>query len=491
MAVEITSDNFEQYFIQTQDKFTRSLEQAEGARGCTVVTDLESIRNVLSMPGVRYSLNPITEPNAIAQAYVQIPYSILADALENMEDATDEASSAAEQATEAAGNVQTAIDNANTAAGTANTAAQNADASRQQIEANESTRQSNETTRQQNETTRQGNETARGNAESGRASSEQGRVSAESSRVSAEQSRVSAEQSRVSQASSDHTRAENDHTAIEASITGAENVNAQLTGMTVTITNRQGQSSSVNIGFEIYRTYGSVAAMNADAANVPAGKFVMIATTDPTSVENARLYAKNSSGGFTFLSDLDQASSSAWADWMNNQKPLIEAATSSANTAASTATQQGNAAEAKGNTAQSQGNAAENKGNDAQTKGNFAKTQGDYAKAWNDHPPFIGDGTTGDLNYWYLYNVSTSQYVKGSYAKGDDLHWDDMSAAEKERLINEMLTYLETQGFDVVPTENSTKPVRSGGIYTALEEKEDKNNFASIQTCEDIIDELI
>ena len=290
------------------------------------------------------------------------------------------------------------------------------------------------------------------------------------------------------------TAAGNVQTAIdaaEAATAEASNVNAQLSGMTVTITNRQGQASSVNIGFEIYRTYTSVAAMNADAANVPNGKFVMIATTDPTSADNAKLYAKNSQGGFSFLSDLDQASSAAWADWLNNMKPAIQSATNAANTAASTATAQGNAAESKGNTAQTQGNTAESKGNAAETKGNFAQTQGNYAKAWNDHPPFIGNGTTGDENYWYLYNVSTSQYVKGPYAKGDDLHWDDMSAAEKERLINEMLTYLETQGFDAVPTENSTKPVRSGGIYTALQGKQDTITFATIPTAEAVIDELV
>lgn len=436
MAVEITSDNFEQYFLTTQEKYSNSLEQAEGARGAEVVTNLETIRNVLSLPGVRYSLNPITEPNAIAQAYIQIPYSILADALDGMETATTDANAAAAAATTAAGNVQTAIDNANTAAGSANTAAQNADASRQQIEANEATRQSNESTRQTNESTRQGNETARGNAESGRASAEIGRVNAESGRVSAEQSRVSAEQGRVSQASSDHTRAESDHTASVNATNEASNVNAQLSGMKVTITNRQGQSSSVNIGFEIYRTYSSVAAMNADAANVPAGKFVMIATTDPISTENARLYAKNSSGGFTFLSDLDQASSSAWADWMNNQKPLIEAATRDANTAASTATAQGNAAESKGNTAQTQGNTAESKGNAAETKGNFAKTQGDYAKAWVDNPPYIGDGTTGEENFWYLYDITSARYVKGPYAKGDDLDYSTMTPTEIQQLID-------------------------------------------------------
>lgn len=117
--------------------------------------------------------------------------------------------------------------------------------------------------------------------------------------------------------------------------TAASNVNATLVNMTVTITDRTGQPNSVDIGFEMYRTYASVAAMKADAANVPQGKFVIIATDDPTSAENARLYVRNSNTAmsaepFTFLSDLDQASSAAWADWLNNMKPQIEAAISQA-----------------------------------------------------------------------------------------------------------------------------------------------------------------
>ena len=116
-----------------------------------------------------------------------------------------------------------------------------------------------------------------------------------------------------------------------AATTAATNVNADLTGMTVTITNRQGVSRSVNIGFEILQdhVYPTIEAMNADAANVRAGEFCMIATTDPTSPDNAQLWSRNSSEPdsghpFTFLSDLDQASSAAFADWLENYKPVIE-----------------------------------------------------------------------------------------------------------------------------------------------------------------------
>lgn len=125
-------------------------------------------------------------------------------------------------------------------------------------------------------------------------------------------------------AESDHSRAETDHTAAVTATDEASNVDAALNGFTVTITNRNGVSRSVDIGFEMFKTYPSVAAMNADASNVPQGKFVIIATVDPTSEENARLYCKNSQGGFTFLSDLDQAATHAFADWMENYKPVIE-----------------------------------------------------------------------------------------------------------------------------------------------------------------------
>ena len=118
----------------------------------------------------------------------------------------------------------------------------------------------------------------------------------------------------------------------QSATAGAERVNATLVGMTVTVTNRNGVSTQVNIGFEITpdHVYPSIAAMEADAANVLPGKFCMIATTDKTSEDNAQLWSRNSSAAtsehpFTFLSDLDQASSAAFADWLNNYKPVIEA----------------------------------------------------------------------------------------------------------------------------------------------------------------------
>ena len=162
-------------------------------------------------------------------------------------------------------------------------------------------------------------------------------------------------QSDHEQAASDHTTATNDHTKVQ----GAGNVNAELNGITVTITNRSGQSKSVDIGFDIYKTYTSVAAMNADASNVPLGKFVMIATTDKTSEENARMYIKSSQGNFRFLCDLDQASAEAWADWLNNHKSAIEQAVADALNAASNANTAANNADSKAKLAETAAAGAE------------------------------------------------------------------------------------------------------------------------------------
>ena len=329
--------------------------------------------------------------------------------------------------------------------------------------------------------------------------------------------------------------------AAAASTTEADNVDVEIAGMTVTVTNRHGQSTSVNIGFEIYNTYSSVAAMEADAPNVPTGKFVMIATEDPTSPENARLYGKNSQGSFTFLSDLDQASSSAWADWLNNMKPLIETAiaqassdhtrseadhstassdhstavadhqtasadhsvavsdhtqalsdtqtasddhaasvqaTANANEKAALANEKATLANQKASLADEKATLADTKAglaNDAaelantkagladdaatlantkaaladekagladekatlaNTKAVYAGEQGDYAKNMAEHPAYIADGTTGDLNYWYVWDYTTQQYVRSAYAKGDDLDWSTITQEEMERLID-------------------------------------------------------
>lgn len=66
-----------------------------------------------------------------------------------------------------------------------------------------------------------------------------------------------------------------------------------------------GPTGETGQGFNIYKTYSSTAEMNADAANVPTGKLVLIASDDPLHDEdNGKVFVKNSDGGFTQEMDL-------------------------------------------------------------------------------------------------------------------------------------------------------------------------------------------
>lgn len=67
----------------------------------------------------------------------------------------------------------------------------------------------------------------------------------------------------------------------------------------------KGEKGDTGEGFSIFKTYASVAAMNADKANVQQGKFVLIAS-NTDDVDNAKLYVKGATD-FTFLTDLSGA----------------------------------------------------------------------------------------------------------------------------------------------------------------------------------------
>jgi hypothetical protein len=209
--------------------------------------------------------------------------------------------------------------------------------------------------------------------------------------------------------------------------------------------------------------------MNADAAGVPNGKFVMIATTDKTSVENARLYARNgnpagSSMPFTFLSDLDQASSSAWADWLNNMKPAINERISTADSDHeradvdhSMSSQDHTTALADYQTLTDASSAANSAAANANEKAEYALTQGDYAKNMADHPAYIADGTLqypGDTGYFYTWDYASRQYQRRSKLS---LDWETMSEEQKKVLAADVLAQI---------------------------------TFASVETCENIIIEL-
>ena len=59
-------------------------------------------------------------------------------------------------------------------------------------------------------------------------------------------------------------------------------------------------------GFSIYKTYETIALMNADAANVQDGRFVLISNDNVDDPDNAKLYVKDS-GVFRFLVDMSGA----------------------------------------------------------------------------------------------------------------------------------------------------------------------------------------
>lgn len=413
MATQITSDNFEEYFLRTQAHHSDSLEQEEGARGAQVVTDLDAMRRTLVIPGVRYDQDPIDHPGATAEEYVQVPYSLMADQLDDMQQATQDAE-------DAAGSVLQALDTA--------------DADHTRAEGDHATAQGDHTTAQGDHTTAQGDHaTAQGD-----------HTTAQGDHTVASADHAAAATDHAT-AGTDHARAETDH----GKVAGAENLQATLVGMTVTITNRAGVSTSTNIGFEITpdHVYASKAAMLADAANVPAGRFCMIASSDPADPDNATLWSRNTSAPtsqnpFTFLSDLDQASAAAWADWLENQKPAIQQATADANTAAANAN-------AKAALADQKAGAAETAAGAADQKAAYAQAQGDRAKGYNDHPWEIRD----DGYIWVWDETSQAMARTEKMIVG----WNDMTAAQQASIVEAI--------------------------------KEDLI-FATDETCEDIIDEL-
>ena len=360
------------------------------------------------------------------ESYVAIKLNLLWDETKTV---TDEAKSARDAANTAANRVDTAIGDAEQATSAANSAATNANTSRQQIESNESTRQRNETGRVTAETGRVTAENGRVTAETGRTTAENGRVNAESGRVNAETSRVEAETARETQASNDHTRAENDHAAIELSLTAAGNVDADMDGMTVIITNRNGVTKRVSMAFDIYDSYPSVASMLADVSHIPNGGLASIATDDPTDADNAKLYQKRSDGTMVYVGDLDQASAHAWLDWLNNKKPLIESATSAANTAATNANDKASLAGTIYNTVRAWYNGTDNNGFKATVETWISNTQ----TAWNDW--FSDSLATGVRKLWndFWTNINSRWEnffgeETGTVTKGVQKIWADWFA---------------------------------------------------------------
>ena len=253
------------------------------------------------------------------------------------------------------------------------------------------------------------------------------------------------------QAGTDHTQAGTDHqNAVEAT-EDAEKVNAQISGMTVTITNRNGVATSVNIGFEIdeENVFESRAEMLAAASRVAKGKFCMIANNDPNDDDNATLWTRNSRAAndnpYTFLSDLDQASAAAYKDWLDNKKPEIENATLAANTAASNANTKAGLADTIYNTVRSWFNGENNNGFKATTEAWIAATK----TAWDNwYSDSLATGVRKLWNdFWSNINSRWENFFgeeSGTPTKGVQKIWIDWFTAR----ITEWSSYKDAKDAD-------------------------------------------
>lgn len=416
-----------------------------------------------------------------------IDMSSIKEASDNVDALNTRVTEAEDERVEAENNRVTAENNRVTAEGGRVTAESERTSS-------ENSRKTAENARATAETNRVTAEATRANAESGRVSAEQSRVLAESLRDSAESSRATAETNRAaaeserhtqytadhSTATSDHTTAQldhttavadheqasTDHTASVEATDKASNVNAEIDGLVVTITDRNGQSHSVNIGFDIAGTYASVAAMNADAANVQEGAFVMIATSDPTSAENARLYVRNStaptsSEPFTFLSDLDQAATSAWADWMENYKPTIIADHQRAETDHTTAAADHTAAVSDHNTATTDHTQAASDHSTAAADHTAAAS--DHTRAESDHTTAAADHTQAETDHQRAetdHNTMEPRIANLEESKANkDGYYSQMTVGAAETLVGETV---DSEAYLIRPTGGESNEVANG-----------------------------
>jgi len=170
-------------------------------------------------------------------------------------------------------------------------------------------RTANETNRQENEAVRREAERSRAESEAQRAAAESAREQAETSREQAEQQREQATTAALQTVTAATSASNAAATAATEATEDAEKVNARLSTdggvVLLTIIDRRGVANTKEVGFRISKTYETVAAMNADAANVEEGRFVMIAG-DVEQTDTGKLYVKGATG-FTFLVDLSGA----------------------------------------------------------------------------------------------------------------------------------------------------------------------------------------
>ena len=451
------------------DIITEYLEQYGSALGTGAVHELtpaeltdEALR-VLTIPGMR----PDTEE------WVQT-------SLRNM----------MRPITDAVSDLDTLKSNTLEAAQLATTAAGACDTSRQQIESQEQTRQSQEQTRQSQEGTRQ--------------SQEQGRVT----EFATLKSLSEAATANANEAATHPTKVDASGWVYEWDMT--------THAYNKTDKNIRGRD------FHVDKVFQSIAEMNAYVALDPRpaddklkeGNFFMINTGDVEDPDTAKLYQVNAllqpelltdmSGvrGFTgrtpqfsvgtvTTGDPDSPAAVSISpdgeDAQGNPKfklnltiPKGDTFTWNDLTPANITELQRPATEAAAR--------ADEKAALANEKAGYAQAQGDYALNVGSHPPYIADGTLarpGDVGFAYWWDYANQTYVKGVRVS---LDWSTMSQEEQDALAAEVLAQL---AFDDTPTQDSNKAVRSSGIYTALAGKQDTLTFATVETCESVIDELV
>ena len=273
-------------------------------------------------------------------------------------------------------------------------------------------------------------ESGRVTAENGRVSAESGRVTAESTRESNEGTRKENETAREQQASQDHTTAGNDHTQAGTDHTQAGNDHTRAETDHNTASSDHTQAGDDHSRAETDHT-------TADSDHTTAGEDHTQAGNDHTQADND--HTRADTDHTTADNDHTQAGtdhSTAASDHTQAGTDHTESVTQSAY---------------------------------AKNQGDYANEQGDYAKNIGEHPSYIADGTAakpGDANYWYIWDYDAQSYVKDAYAKGDDLHYSEMSQQEKEDLAGNVLAAIS---FDATPTAGSNNAVTSQGIKTYVD----------------------
>lgn len=444
----ISKNDIKTAWLELMEDYSSSLENEENARGARLIKTADlggednALTNMLSLPGVLYDRNPILhEGDARPVEYIQFPYSILNSQLNSMKEAEKDCREAIE-------NTDTAIESVAAAVKEWYDDDHPEDGLKYQV--TEVIRQWNDGDPQEGidplkdqiaDAISNANEKAETAEQQGNAAEQKGNTAEQQGNTAETKGNTAKDNGDYAKDQGDYAKTQGDYAKtqgdrVDTAVTGAERVNAQLDGMTVTVTNRNGVSNSCNLSFDFYETYASVAAMNADLANIPKSSLVSIATDDPTNEENARVYQKRSDGTLKYLFDLDQASAQAWAEWLNTKKPQIDARIATADddhsraeTDHETATTDHGTAQADHSTALSDHAQAESDTSRAAT--DHAQAESDTARAATDHQTATSDHNTAETDH----GTATSDHET---AEGDHTQaGQDHSRAEQDHITAE------------------------------------------------------